>query len=137
MSDSEGARSESPVLILSADSVAAALLGALVETLGYAVRFARPPEPPEAAVRRTRPRICLVDCTDGAACTEELFGRAAMRGICVVVFGTPDVLERTRELVQRHGLETLLMPTDLEAVETVLSRAEARSAETADSAESR
>lgn len=114
---------EIPVLILSADSIAAALLGALVETLGYDVRFARPPEAAEDAIRRNRPRICLVDCTDPDSCREELFGRAAIRGICVVIFGTPELLERMRELVGRYGLGTLLMPPDIDELERVLARA--------------
>jgi DNA-binding NtrC family response regulator len=115
-------RSEIPVLILSADSIAAALLGALVETLGYDVRFARPPEPADAAIRRTRPRICLVDCNDPDACRQELLGRAAIRGICVVIFGTPAVLERMRDLVEKYGLGVLLMPPDIADLERVLAR---------------
>src|SRR5439155_19764659 len=55
----EPSESSPVVLILSGDAVAAALLGFLVETLGYDVRFARPPESPSATLRRVRPRICL------------------------------------------------------------------------------
>ena len=45
------------ILILSDDAVAAALLGALVETLGYTVRFAHPPEDSEQSIRRVRPKV--------------------------------------------------------------------------------
>ena len=114
---------EHQVLILSHDAVAAALLGGLVETLGYEVQFGRPPESPDSALRRVKPRICLVDCSDPETCQAEFFGHATMRGVCVVIFGTPAVLERLRELARVNNLETLLMPPDVEALEAVLQRA--------------
>src|SRR5439155_24960360 len=84
------------ILILSDDAVAAALLGALIETLGYSVKFARPPEDPDQSIRRVRPKVCLLDCDEPSKCTDELLGRAAMRGISVVIFGTTSALERVR-----------------------------------------
>ena len=114
---------EQPVLILSHDPVAAALLGGLVETLGYDVQFARPPESPDDSVRRLKPRICLVDCTEPDACRSEFFGRATMRGVCVIIFGTPDALDRVREVARANNLEMLLMPPDVEALEAALQRA--------------
>src|SRR5215207_9539495 len=88
------AAQDTMVLILSADSVAAALLGALIETLGYSIRFAKPPERAEQTIRRVRPAVCLLDCDDPSACNEEILGRAAMRGISVIVFGTSNTLKR-------------------------------------------
>jgi DNA-binding NtrC family response regulator len=114
---------EQLVLILSHDPVAAALLGGLVETLGYDVQFARPPELPGDSMRRVKPRICLVDCTDPQSCRSEFFGRATMRGVCVIIFGTPDALERVREVAMANNLEMLLMPPDVEALEAALQRA--------------
>jgi DNA-binding NtrC family response regulator len=110
------------VLILSRDAVAAALLGFLVETLRYAVRFARPPESPSATLRRVRPRICLVDCADPESCGGEFVGHATMRGVSVVIFGTRATLDRVRDLARQHRIETLLMPVQLEALESALSR---------------
>ena len=111
------------ILILSADAVAAALLGALIETLGYSVRFARPPESAEQSIRRVRPSVCLLDCEDPSHCTDELLGRAAMRRISVVVFGTSDALERVRTLAALHHLDTLLVPSDADVVDATLKRA--------------
>ena len=111
------------ILILSADSVAAALLGALVETLGYSVRFARPTESVEQSIRRAHPRVLLVDCADSNSCTREVLGRAAMRGVSVVIFGRMKALRRVRELVREHRLDTLLMPTDVSTVQGALERA--------------
>ena len=114
---------ESTILILSADPVAAALMGALIETLGYAVRFARPPEQTEETIRRVRPRVCLLDCDDATTCNGEVLGRAAMRRISVVIFGTTIALERVRALALEHQIEMLLMPPDLPALDATLQRA--------------
>lgn len=114
---------EQLLLILSHDPLAAALLGALVETLGYQVQFARPPESADDSIRRVKPRICLVDCTDPGSCSPEFFGRATMRGICVIIFGTPAALEAVRELARADNIEMLFMPSDMETLEAVLQRA--------------
>ena|SRR5690349_1277950 len=113
---------EHQVLILSHDAVAAALLGGLVETLGYEVQFGRPPESADGALRRVKPRVCLVDCSDPASCRAEFFGRATMRGVCVVIFGTPAALERLRDLARVNNIETLLMPPDVDALEALLQQ---------------
>jgi|SRR5689334_1311568 hypothetical protein len=111
------------VLILSHDGIAAALLGALIETLGYSVRFSRPREAPEDSVRRVRPRTCLVDCDDPQSFQAEFLGRATMRGICVVIFGTRTALDRVRAFAMAHDVETLTMPPVLEELELVLHTA--------------
>jgi DNA-binding NtrC family response regulator len=111
------------ILILSGDPVAAALLGALIETLGYSVRFAQPPERPEDSIRRVRPKVCLLDCEDPADCTDELLGRATMRGVSVVIFGRSEALERVREAAKQHALEVLLMPASSEVVDATVRRA--------------
>lgn len=110
------------VLVLSQDAVAAALLGGLVETLGYDVRFARAPESLEASIRRVRPRICLVDCVDPTACSDEFLGRAAMRGISVVIFGTRQALEQVHAIAMEHRIDTILMPPSIEDLEEKLNR---------------
>jgi DNA-binding NtrC family response regulator len=115
---------EHQVLILSHDAVAAALLGGLVETLGYEVQFARPPESADDSMRRVKPRICLVDCTAPESCRSEFFGRATMRGVCVIIFGTSAALERVRDVARVNNLDMLLMPPDVEALEAALQRAE-------------
>jgi len=119
----DGAPGKHVILILSSDAVAAALLGALVETLGYLVRFYHPPEEPEAALKRERPSVAMVDCDDPTVMKDELFGRARMRGISVVMFGSPDALRRVRQLAHEHALDTLIMPAPLDALDTTLRKA--------------
>jgi len=111
------------VLIISADAVAAALLGALIETLGYSVRFARPPETIDQTLRRVRPAVCLLDCEDPDNCSDEFLGRATMRSIPVVVFGKRDALERVRGLAAAHEIDVLAVPPDVATVDDTLRRA--------------
>jgi DNA-binding NtrC family response regulator len=111
------------VLILSTDAVAAALLGALVETLGYLVRFYHAPESPDEAMRRTRPSVALVDCADPTLMNDEVLGRAKMRGISVLIFGSPDALRRVRQIAQEHALGALVMPATAEMLDEALRRA--------------
>jgi CheY-like chemotaxis protein len=111
------------ILILSDDAVAAALLGALVETLGYPVRFARPPENTDQTIRRVRPKVCLLDCVNPAFCNDEVLGRAAMRRISVVIFGTSAALDRVRALALEHDIDMLLVPPDIAELDETLQRA--------------
>jgi len=111
------------ILILSADAVAAALLGALVETLGYPVCFASPSESAEQSIRRTRPRVVLVDAADSSLSNREVLGRATMRGASVVMFGTAAALRRVRSLANGHRIETLAMPVDGPKLRDILERA--------------
>ena len=109
------------VLILSSDAVAAALVGALVETLGYAVRFHHPPEDPTESLRRERPDVAMVDGSDRLMISEAVLGHAAMRGISVVVFGSREALDGIRALAQVHRIHTLIAPPSLGETSEVLT----------------
>jgi len=116
---------DQPVLICSDDGVGAALLGALVETLGYRVRFAIVPAEAESLFRRERPRVALVDGEDRAHCSDAFLGRARMRGVSVTIYGTRDTIDRIRSLAEAHDLSTLLMPSTPQALRPVLEGAPA------------
>jgi CheY-like chemotaxis protein len=111
------------ILILSADATGAALLGALVETLGYSVAFARARESGDESLRRVRPKVCLVDCADRSRYNDEFLGRTAMRGIAVVIFGSSEALSQIRALALVHDLDTILVPPDTAALADALERA--------------
>lgn len=111
------------VLILSADVVAAALLGALIETLGYLVQFHQPPENPDDALRRAKPSVAMVDCADPSLLTDELLGRAKMRGVSVVIFGTRSVMTRVRDLARQFELQEVIMPVSPDALDETLRHA--------------
>ena len=111
------------VLVLSSDPMAAALIGVLVETLGYLVRFFHANEDPDAAVRRERPAVALVDCHDASLMREELLGHARMRGVSVVIFGSAAAVERVRRLAKEHALDALVMPVALATLDATLRKA--------------
>lgn len=117
--------SNNTILVLSSDPLGAALMAAMVETLGYRVRFFYPPEAPDDAFKRERPCVALVDCDDPAVLTDETLGRARMRNISVILFGQSAALQQVRQLVLDHELETLLLPSSLDELDDTLRRAAA------------
>jgi DNA-binding NtrC family response regulator len=112
-----------PILIISADSVAAALLGALIETFNYSVRFAITITEVDQALRHERPRLCVFDAARRELADDQLIGRTRMRGVGMLLFGTEPALHAARALIERHGLVTLRMPADGRMVENALRRA--------------
>lgn len=115
------------VLIASADPTAAALLGGLVETLGFTVRFARCDESADRRIQRARPRIYMIDCATTHDCNDEIVGRAMMRGVAIVLFGPHSLLREMRELATRHELDLFLLPpADPGPLGDVLDRAARR-----------
>lgn len=105
---------------MSSDAVAAALVGALVETLGHDVRFYQAPEDPTVTLRRERPDVAMLDGADSLMISEAVLGHAAMRNISVVVFGSARALRGIRDLAQRHQLHTLIAPPTLSATAELL-----------------
>jgi hypothetical protein len=116
-------RPQQLILVLSSDAVAAALVGALVETLGYAVRFHKPPEDPTATLGRVRPDVAMLDGSDSLMISDAVLGHASMRGISVVVFGSRDALDGIRELARTHRIHTLITPASPRATSELLSQA--------------
>src|SRR4051812_8310140 len=114
------------VLIVSSDATGAALVGALVEMLGYTVKFARAAESGDDSLRRARPRIYMIDCATTDLCSDDAIGRAIMRGIAVVLLGPASLLRRMRELAARHDLEIVETPPTPGPLGESLSRAARR-----------
>ena len=112
-----------PILILADDALVAALLGALIETLGCSVQFGHQFESANDAMRRTRPSVCVLDADYRAESSDETLGHAAMRGIAAILFGTQKALDRNRALVEKHGVVTLRMPPSPADLDTALQRA--------------
>ena len=104
------ADAKTTVLIVSDDATAAALLGGLVEILGYRVNFARMTTSGDV-IRRVRPRVCMLDC-EGDACNEASIARVIMRGVSVVLVGPRSLLDGMREIAARHGAEMVFTPPE-------------------------
>lgn len=113
------------VLIVSNDATAAALLGALVETFGYRVAFARVNDSREP-VRRFRPQVCMLDC-ESDACDEVAIARAIMRGMSVVLVGPRSLLADLQDTAARHGAEMLFTPPEPGPLGDLLDRVARRS----------
>ena len=111
------------VLIVSDDAAAAALLGGLVETLGYAVQFSSARAAADR-VRQTRPRIAMLDCTGD--CDEASIARTLMRGVAVVLVGPARLLTEMRDVASRYGVEMVFTPPDPGPLGDVLDRAARR-----------
>src|SRR5918999_3878080 len=75
------------VLVLSEQSMAAALLAMLLELEGYVPEFPRDGEPPDVALARVRPLlVVLVDQALDVARSDIFLTRAARRQVGVVLF---------------------------------------------------
>ena len=114
------ADTKTTVLIVSDDSTAAALLGGLVETLGYRVTFAKVTTSGDV-IRRVHPRVCMLDCE--GACDEATIARVIMRGVSVVLVGPRPLLEGMREIAARHGAEVVFTPPEPGPLGDALARA--------------
>lgn len=112
------------VLVLSDNSMIAALLGALLETHGYRPCFAEEGESPRDALRRCRPGTIIVDCEDGGSCSDTVLGPARMTGTRIIMFAHGKSREDMRGLVERHGADFFSLPVDLPAFGQLLRGAE-------------
>jgi DNA-binding NtrC family response regulator len=115
----DGAASRHDVLLLSADPLASALVGAAVELAGHAPRFPRAGESARDALRRLRPRVVLVDC-DHEACSEEFIGPALMTGARVQLFRSRRTQRDTSDAARRLGLSIVEFPMEPDALTAFL-----------------
>ena len=102
------------VLVFSADPVAAALIGAVVEVAGHAPQFPQPDEGARDALRRVHPRLAIVDCDHEEACSDAFIGPALMTGAEVLLFASDRRAEASRDFAKRLGLTIIRMPADEE-----------------------
>lgn len=124
-SEPAGPARDAAALVLSTDPVAAALLGALLETIGYEPRFEVPGKSPREALLRHRPQIVLLDCEHGNACSPAFLGPAAMLDIPVVIFGSVNCEDILSDAAERFGLPSLMLPASPEIVSRVIADATA------------
>ena len=109
-----------PVLVLSSDPLAAALLGVAIELAGYAPRFPYSSEAPRTALLRARPRRVVVDCDHEEACSDAFIGPALMTGSRVLLFRSPRTRRDVSELSTRIGLRVAEMPMEHEPLSQLL-----------------
>lgn len=112
--------SRAAVLVLSADPLSAALLGAAIELAGHAPHFPLPEEQPRTALLRVRPRLVVVDCDDEDACSEGFIGPALMTGSRVLLFRSSRTRRDMSEFSERLGLRVMEMPMEHEPLGRLL-----------------
>jgi hypothetical protein len=100
------------VLILSADPVAAALLGAVVELAGHTPHFPQQEETARSALMRVRPRLILIDCDHEESCSDGFVGPALMTGAQAILCRSRRTQRDSREFAARMGLSTIVLPND-------------------------
>jgi hypothetical protein len=112
--------SRHPILVLSSDPLAAALVGAAIELSGHAPRFSQSEESARAALLRVRPKLVVVDCDHEEACAEAFIGPALMMGSRVMLFRSRRTRRDVSELATRLGLRVVEMPIEHDSLSGVL-----------------
>jgi hypothetical protein len=113
----------STVLVLSSDPLLAALLGALLETLGFPPAFAAAGERPRDTLVRLRPWAVLLDCDHGDACGDSFLGPAAMMGTRVLIFGSEARRRQLDDLSDRYQLRAVVIPARPQRMPALLREA--------------
>ena len=109
------------ILIVSTDTLGAALLGGAVELAGSEPHYLRPDETPRVALRRTRPTAVLIDCGHPDACAASFIGPALMTGARVILFRTRGSDVVVPQSVTALELPTLELPQDADRLSIVLA----------------
>lgn len=104
------------LLVVTAEPLAAALLGAAVEAAGLSVAFPRRDEAPRDALRRTRPTTVLAAVTADGLDLDPLLGPALMLDARVILIGGRRAERVMREAASQHGLAAFLLPDQLDAL---------------------
>jgi hypothetical protein len=113
--------STSSALILAPDTLAAALVAAAVELAGIPPVFAQSDEPGKTALLRCRPRYVLLSDDEPSARDESFLGPALMTGARLFVFGTRDRVASLQPVMARHGVESIVIPRDLDDLRAILT----------------
>ena len=115
----DGTASRHDVLLLSADPLVSALLGAAVELAGHVPHFPRVGDTAWSALRRLRPYAVLVDC-DHEACSDGFIGPALMTGVRVQLYRSRHTQRDTSDVARRLGLSIVDLPVESEVLTAFL-----------------
>ena len=115
-------------MIFSEDPLAAALIGAAVELVGFKPTFPSDGEPPRDALLRERPGLVLVDCDHEAAWGPNFFGPVLMTGARLMLVGSRRTRRDATDVAARFGLRAMTLPADLTTIAGLL-RAELEAAD--------
>jgi hypothetical protein len=116
----------STVLVLSSQPLVAALLGMLLDLLGYRPVFAADGERPEDALQRQHPLFgVLVDGDTEAAASDAFFARAAQGRVGLAFFGVRGRTPAHAPLARERGVPSFELPLDLQELSRAVEMAAA------------
>lgn len=121
VSDPHYSRRALPALILSADALGAALVGAALELAGFRAAFPREGESAAEAVRRLKPKVVLLDAQDVELREAGVIGPALMTGAKLVFFGPPEAIRDLRVLASAAHATLVALPDDLERLTRLMA----------------
>lgn len=110
-------------LILSDDTLAAALIGSAAELAGLPPEFPANDENARDAIRRVHPAVIIADCSRVDARNEAFIGPAMMTGAAIAIFcSSADTVEvtRARAVASRYALAFFVFPGDVGAMHAFL-----------------
>lgn len=121
MNGSTYSRRAKSALIVSADSLGAALVGAATELAGFRVAYLLENEPILDGLRRTKPLVVLVDATHTIASDAAALGPALMTGASLVFYGRAERLRDTRASAAAAHAAAISLPEEIERLPEILT----------------
>jgi hypothetical protein len=116
----------STVLVLSSQPLVAALLGMLLDLLGYRPVFAADGERPEDALQRQHPLFAvLIDGETEAAVSDAFFARAAQGRLGLAFFGVRGRTPALARLARDRGVPWFEVPLELQELSRAVEMAAA------------
>lgn len=107
------------ILVLAREELISALLGLLVEATGHSVFFPEPEEEAEDAMRRTGPRVVIVDC-DHRGCTDDLVRAANEVGARLILFSASRDPEYVRKAAATAHSQSFTFPIEAPQLDSMI-----------------
>lgn len=111
------------VLVVAADPLLAALVGAIVESTALRAEFPRSDETAEQALERIRPMAAiLMDAVLEQSGSDLFLARARRRNTVVMLFGQAPRVRQRRPWADQNDVPCFALPEDMDALCGALSR---------------
>lgn len=108
-------------LVLSSDSLGAALVGAATELAGFRVAYSTEGESIPDCIRRVKPLVVLVDADDAIANDAASLGPALMTGASVVFYGRAERVRDVRAVASAAHASVIIFPDEITRLPGILT----------------
>lgn len=126
MNGSPYSRRAKAALILSPDSMGAALLGAATELAGFRPNFPLEGETPTDSIRRVKPLVVMIDAGHPIVGDPASLGPALMTGAALVFYGSATRMRDLKVLPATARADIVVLPDDIEKLPAILGSIGAR-----------